>query len=150
MKYEGINDLVAAENQDLEEQVKTLNAEVETLNAQVKQLPAEMGKLEGEIMALEERVVNLECKVTSVTNEVEQLKDKLGKLVSSDDELLLGELCWRIQSMIFKNVLPPSEYYEAVGYNLKYIEDDIDFFFSIFKTFIFTLNVTMQVKTNSL
>ena len=80
-------------------------------------------------MQLEERVVNLEEQVvdmkndnTSLRKEVQLLKQEFGKLVSSDNEWVLGELCCQIQSMIFKKVLLPSQYSEHMGYNLKYMK----------------------------
>ena len=96
----------------------------------------ENGELDGKNMQLEERVVNLEEQVvdmkndntflkednTSLRKEVQLLKQEFGKLVSSDNELVLGELCCQIQSMIFKKVLPPSQYSEHMGYNLKYMK----------------------------
>jgi len=133
--------------------LKALETKVEQLRNQVKQLLEENGKLDGKNMQLEERVVNLEEQVVDVKNdntflrkqvvdmkndntfpkedntslrkEVQLLKHELGKLVSSDDELVLGELCCQIQSMIFKKVLPPSEYSERAGYNLKYMKEEI-------------------------
>ena len=133
---------VNALKKTLETEVKRLKAletKVEQLRNQVKQLLEENGKLDGKNMQLEERVVNLEEQVVDVKNdntfpkedntslrkEVQLLKHELGKLVSSNDELVLGELCCRIQSMIFKKVLPPSEYSERAGYNLKYMKEEI-------------------------
>lgn len=107
--------------------LKALETEVEQLRNQVKQLLEENGKLDGKNMQLEEKVVNLEEQVvhmkndntflrkqgvdmkndssflkednTSLRKEVQLLNYELGKLVSCDDELVLGELCW-LQSEI--------------------------------------------------
>ena len=42
-----------------------------------------------------------------------------------NDALVLGELCWHVQSMIYKNVLPPSEYDERVSYKIDYMEENL-------------------------
>ena len=48
-------------------------------------------------------------------------------LQASDDELVLGEFCWCIQSMIYRKVLPPSEYIETMGYKLFGIEENLEY-----------------------
>ena len=46
-------------------------------------------------------------------------------MVSAENDLVLGELCRRIQSMIFKKILPPSLYSENLPYNLYFINHEI-------------------------
>ena len=43
----------------------------------------------------------------------------------NENDLELGELCWRIQSMILKKILPPSLYSETFPYNLYFINHEI-------------------------
>ena len=119
----------------LETQVKTLIDENKCLTAQVKKLNdvnQENAMLEGENMQLEEQIANLQERVTGLTGELTDvrrecqcLQDKLSSMVSPENDLELGELCWRIQSMIFKKILPPSLYSETFPYNLYFINHEI-------------------------
>ena len=121
--------------ESLETQVKTLTDENKCLTAQVKKLNdvnQENAMLEGENMQLEEQIAKLQERVTGMTGELTEvrrecqcLKDKLSSMVSAENDLKLGELCWRIQSMIFKKILPPSFYSENFPYNLYFINHEI-------------------------
>ena len=120
----------------LETQVKTLIDENKCLTAQVKELNdvnQESAMLEGENMQLEEQIAKLQERVTDQTGELKEvrrecqcLQDKLSSMVSTENDLELGELCWRIQSMIFKKILPPSLYSEKLPYKLHFINHEID------------------------
>ena len=133
-----------AENKEWEKRV-------ESLEAQVKELNAENAILKGENMQLEEKTANLQErvteyqekvtgltrelaevrteyqeKVTGLTRELAEVQDKLSSMVSTENDLMLSELCWRIQSIVFKKVLPPSLYFENLNYKLQFINQEID------------------------
>ena len=116
----------------LETQVKKLIDENKCLTAQVNDLNQENAMLAGKNMELEEQIAKLQKRVTVLTGELTEvrkecqcLQDKLSSMVSAENDLVLGELCWQIQSMIFKKILPPSCYSEKLPYNLHFITHEI-------------------------
>lgn len=94
-----------AENVDTKKELEILKEEVKTLRAQIQQLLEENDELR---------------------RELKDLKESVKSLQASDNELVLGELCWHIQSMIYRKVLPPSEYSETMGYKLFGIEENLE------------------------
>ena len=137
--------LLKGEIDELKTQVKKLTIDNEKVTNQMKkvntdntQLKETCALLEGKNMELEDKVTLLDDKIQFYKEEQKKIKQKLEdqirsrrqeraiEMPKSNDALVLGELCWRVQSMIYKNVLPQSEYDERVSYKIDYLEQDLD------------------------
>ena len=141
-----------AEKEKLKERVKALEAEVTTLEKNVHELEGrimcfedELEEVKGENNTLrknlsdlttnnatiQKNLHDLTTKNDSLERKVEHLQRKIHE---SDDDLVLGELCRRVQSMIFQKILPPELYDDKYSYKIKYMgecflalfEDDED------------------------
>ena len=136
---------VNTDNEKVRNQMKKVNTDNEKVRNQLKkvntdntQLKETCALLEGKNMELEDKVTLLDDKIQFYKEEQKKIKQKLEdqirsrrqeraiEMPKSNDALVLGELCWRVQSMIYKNVLPQSEYDERVSYKIDYLEQDLD------------------------
>ena len=70
--------------------------------------------------------------------EVEDLKVKIQP---SNDELILGELCRRVQSMIYQKILPEGFRKNTENYKISNMDDQL---FAIFDTDEYKINEAMQ------
>ena len=108
-------------------------------------------KLKGTCAGLKGKCMELEAEVTLLRDEIQDMKKEFQEehnnfkkkfedhiyatqsvshrerpieMPKPNDALVLGELCWRVQS-IYKNVLPLSEYDERVSYKIDYMEENL-------------------------
>ena len=148
-----------AEKEKLKERVKALEAEVMELTKRNTTLEKNVDELEGRIMCFEDELeevkgqnntlrknlrdlttnnTTIQKNLHDLTTNNDSLERKVEhlqrKIHVSDDDLVLGELCRRVQSMIFQKILPPELYDDKYSYKIKYMgecflvlfEDDED------------------------
>ena len=143
------------EKKELEKRIKSLESEVsalksdkkkesekrtKSLKSKISELGESHGRMEGRNMALEEEIGNLKETIQSMKKNFQEdarLRKKLedyfcatqpnsDEAREKEDNLLLGELRWRIQSLIYKKILPPTVYHEKQSYKVDFIERDIN------------------------
>ena len=142
------------EKKELEKRIKSLESEVsalksekkesekriKSLESKISELGESHGRMEGRNMALEEEIGNLKETIQSMKKNFQEdarLRKKLedyfcatqpnsDEAREKEDNLLLGELCWHIQSLIYKKILPPTVYHEKQSYKVDFIERDIN------------------------
>ena len=134
-----VNEL-KAEKEKLKERVKALEAKVKSLNTQVVALKGKNLELEGKIMCFEEQLeevkeessplkknlrdlTTIQKNVHDLTTNNDSLERKVEhlqrKIHESDDDLVLGELCRRVQSKIFQKILLAELYYDRGSYKIQ-------------------------------
>ena len=140
---------------ELEKRIKSLERKVEGVvrdTALMRQKSSELKetheRMKGRNMELWEQIGNLKETIQDMKRKFQEedarLRKKLEdhiyatpcalhlKIISSaearerEDNLLSGKLCWRIQSLIYKKILPPTEYHEKRSYKVEFIERDIN------------------------
>ena len=133
----------------METRLKTVEEKVGSLTVEVAELRDEIGKSTVKSVELEEKVDVLTSTVNDLKNKFQSETDSLRRIVddrlSSEQDLstgkhltldhdgdpdktadavVLGELCWQVQSLIYQKVLP--EYFDdKESYKIKYMEEEI-------------------------
>ena len=117
-------------NKAIEEKIATLEKELEKMSTKV----AGMNKILDE-NALENAFLKKEIKNVQETVQLMALSggfDKKALTQSSEQQariekatINLGQLCWRIQAMMYQSVFPHC-YDDKTSYKVKHIEEDID------------------------
>lgn len=125
--------------EDFRRKISHVEDEVAVVTSQVAELRKANGNLKGNHLALEEKVNVLTCEVNDmnrslkrfqseqaiIERKIEDLEQTCYEREVSEGMNLLSELCWQIQSLIYRKVLPNS-YDDKECYKVKYIEEDID------------------------
>lgn len=123
---------------DLRRTISHLNDEVAIITTKVAEMRKTNGNLKGKHLTLEEKVNVLTSEVNDMVNDmdrfqsenasikkkIEDLEHKSYEREVSEGMYLLSELCWQIQSLIYRKVFPNS-YDDKECYKVKYIEEDI-------------------------
>ena len=121
------NALVSAtERQTLRTDVKKLERNNTTLQTNNTTLQTSNTKLQKRVEKLERNNTTLQTNNTTLQRKVEDLERKIGV---PDDDLLFGQLCRCVESMIFEKILPKGYYNEKATYMLRDLDDK--FFFSV-------------------
>ena len=108
-------------NVDLEEKVEKLSTKMEGMKKSLEETKDENALLKTKVQKLEDARQHISS--TGVPSEVlTALPNGMGSLETW--LLYLGEMCWRIQAMMYKAVLPNS-YKDRRAYKIKHIEEDI-------------------------
>ena len=108
-------------NADLEEKVEKLSTKMEGMKKSLEETKDENALLKTKVQKLEDARQHISS--TGVPSEVlAALPNAMGPLETL--LLYLGEMCWRIQAMMYKAVHPNS-YKDKRGYKVKHIEEDI-------------------------
>lgn len=116
------NKATQEKNADLEEKVEKLSTKMEGMKTSLEETKDENALLKTKVQKLEDARQHLSA--TGVPSEVmAALPNAMGSLENC--LIYLGEMCKRIQAMMYKAVHPNS-YIERKGYKVKHIEEDID------------------------
>ena len=75
--------------------------------------------------ALKKEVRNLREEVQEMASSVPERTALPSDSIAESALLVLGQLCWRIQAMMYKEVFPNS-YDDRTSYKVKHIEEDIE------------------------
>lgn len=109
-------------NADLEEKVAKLSTKMEGMKTSLEETKDENALLKTKVQKLEDARQHISS--TGVpSEEMAALQNAMGPLEIG--LVYLGEMCWRIQAMMYKAVHPNS-YKERKGYKVKHIEEDMD------------------------
>lgn len=135
------NDELKITVESKDEEIKALKEKINKLESEKKTLETKLEAVRKEVDELKERNVTMEMEVKALKKEVKNLREEVQDRRSSVSErmplpfqfdhavekasLVLGQLCWRIQAMMYKNVLP-SSYDDRTSYKVKHIEEDIE------------------------
>ena len=136
----------------MKKRLKSLETELKKFVTDNAKTRKDNNKLKGTCAGLKGKCMELEAEVTLLRDEIQDMKKEFQEehnnlkkkfedhvhatqsvshrerpieMPKPNNALVLGELCWRVQSMIYKNVLPPSEYDERVSYKIDYIEENL-------------------------
>ena len=127
------NELISAtERQTLQVDVcdlKKINSSLQKSHSSLKQshsslkqshssLQESHSSLQESNTTLKKSVQKLETDNTTLKRKVEDLERKIDV---PDDDLILGQLCHRVQSMIFKKILPQDLYDDKESYKIKHM-----------------------------
>ena len=93
--------------------LKKINSSLQKSHSSLKQSHS---SLQESNTTLKKSVQKLETNNTTLKRKVEDLERKIDV---PDDDLILGELCRRVQSMIFKKILPQDLYDDRESYKIK-------------------------------
>ena len=104
----------------LKNQLEEVKRERNTLRENLRELKTDNTKMQEKMQKLEIDITSLQADNKLLKRKVEDLKKKIH--VPYDD-LILGELCRCVQSMIFQKILPPEFYDDTEGYKLENIFD---------------------------
>ena len=123
---------------DLRWTISHLDDEVAIITTKVAEMRKTNGNLKGKHLTLEEKVNVLTSEVNDMVNDMDRLQSENASIKKKIEDLehksyerevfegmyLLSELCWQIQSLIYRKVFPNS-YDDKECYKVKYIEEDI-------------------------
>lgn len=123
----------------LTNEIRYLQDSCVALEAQIIERKEANSKLKGAYVAMHKKVDALASEVNDMEKsfrlqkailencrkEIEDLEQTWQVREVNQKMYLLSELCWHIQSLIYRKVLPNS-YHENESYKVKYIEEDID------------------------
>ena len=118
---------VRTEVDELKEEKFTMKIEVKNFSKKMDRVTQYLEQRESENSALRKEVKNLREKVVDMASSGPREGMPLPFLsnpVVGKASLVLGELCWQIQAMMYKKVLPDS-YDDTASYKVKHIEEDI-------------------------
>ena len=99
---------------ELEGRMMCLKDQLEEVDREQNTIQKNQQKLEIDITTIQKNQQKLEISFTTLQRDVEDLKS----IIPSDDDLILGELCHRVQSMIFQKILPPDWYDDRESYEI--------------------------------
>ena len=132
----------------LETKMKKLTTDNDKTKKDNKELKERCARWNGKNMELEDKVTVLNDKIKDMKKEFKEKHDNLKtkfedhlratqsvsheesrraiEMQKQNDALVLGELCWRVQSMIYKEVLPSSEYDERESYRIGSMKENLE------------------------
>ena len=108
-------------NATMDMEVKKLSKKMDGMTQNLEQRVSENSALKKEVKNLREKVQDMASSVSAERMALPFLSDPAVEKAS----LVLGQLCWRIQAMMYKKVLPNS-YDDKTSYKVKHIEEDIE------------------------
>ena len=149
-----------ANNKSLKSDVVALKANNKSLKSNVVELEEKNSELEGKMMGFEEELLDekgrnsklredlrdLKTENTTIKEKIQKLetlhtenkllKREVGdlerKIDVPNDDLLFGQLCRRVQSMIFEKILPQGYYDKTASYMIRDLDDEY-YFSALFK-----------------
>ena len=103
----------------------TMEMEVKKLSKKMEGMTQNLEETVNENSALKKEVRNLREKVQEMASSVPERMPLLSDPIAEKALVVLGQLCWRIQAMMYKEVFPNS-YDDKKSYKVKHIEEDIE------------------------
>lgn len=131
---------VQAELEAVRKEVDELKEANETSEARNIAMEMEMKKLSKKMEGMARNLFETESENSALKKDMRNLREEVQEMVASVPErtplpssdsiaeralLVLGQLCWRIQAMMYKEVFPNS-YDDKKSYKVKHIEQDIE------------------------
>ena len=112
-------------NKTSEERNATMEMDVKKLSKKMDGMTQNLEETASENSALKREVRNLREKVQEMAPSVPESMPLPSDPIVEKATLVLGQLCWRIQAMMYKKVFPNS-YDDRTSYKVKHIEEDIE------------------------
>ena len=109
------------EIKNLTDELDDVKEENQTLHSDALVALKERQTLQGDVWDMKDSLQKLEINNTTLQRKVEDLERKIHE---PDDDLILGELCLCVQSMIFQQILPPEFCGDTKSYKIENICDE--------------------------
>ena len=113
----------------LQKSISSLQKSISSLQKSNSSLQKSISSLQKSISSLQKKVQKLEIDNTTLKRKVEDLERKVKglerKIHVPDDDLILGELCRRVQCMIFQKILPQDVYDDKESYKIKKMDESL-------------------------
>ena len=112
-------------NQIIEKRNATMVMEVKKLSKKMEGITQSLDETVSGNSALKKEVRNLQEMMQEMASSVPERTPSLSDAKFEKAFLVLGQLCWRIQAMMYKVVFPNS-YDDRTSYKVKHIKEDIE------------------------
>ena len=112
------------ENKASQELNATLGENLEKMSKKVEEMASAFEKTDAENMTLKRDIKNVQETIQIMADVPENISQSPAEQEIEKASIYLGEMCSRIQAMMYQNVLP-SKYNHTKNYLVKYLEEDI-------------------------